>query len=775
MKSLLLGLIIIFSFVTAIFALDPLPDCYHTYDEITAELLQLENQYPALAKVYTIGYSELDSIPIYAMKISDNVQIEEFEPAVVFVGQVHAEEVLGVETTMSNINEILANSTTIPYGNWVAQLEMWFIPTLNPEGHNAVTTNVDVSYRKNKRDNNNNGIWDYNPLVGYDIDGVDINRNFAFNWCHGDTLMQPGSTEIYDYYRGPAPMSEREVQGFKTFCDEQKPVYCIIWHSARNVNGGLNEKVFYTSNWAGNRPSPDLALGQQIGEGVAAQIIKLDGTGGYEASAGAGRKGSTNDWMYQQFGTICLVIECGVAPDIQPTDSLMNVVVERNTNGMKWLLNRALPTSSIMPSNSMLRGIITDAVSGNPLEAEIKVEQKHAPWFAPRKSDPVYGRYWRPVSNGAYTLRYRKKGYADYVIPNQSISNGSWTTVNVQMQPLTAVTLNGTVRSSDGGQLIPAKVTLFDVENETQLTDGEFMFNSFQGTHRIEIDAEGYYPFIEDIVIPEGISNMNINVVLSPATPVFTEDWENGMNDNWVKNGPWVLQNELAVSGYALTDSWGGRGFYAQNCNVWMRTLNPIQIPATGSPMLLFDEHLYTEFVYDSVRVEVSADTLSWQTIYSNSGLYDWWHPVYVPINQLAGQNLYFRFRLTDQSNHVDLTDPGWTIDNIRIVTGSATPNSDETVTGMPVTVLYPNFPNPFNPETTIKFSLSVDSPVSIDIYNIKGQKVINLASDIFKGGTHTLKWNGTDENGKPVSSGIYFCTMNSNDKVKTQKMILLK
>ncbi len=772
MKKHLFAVVVILSFVTTILALDPIPDCYHTYDEIITELQQLETQYPSIAKVYNIGHSQLDSIPIYVIKISDNVLNEEFEPAVVFVGQVHAEEVLGVETIMSNINEILANNTSYLYRNWINNLEMWFIPTLNPEGHNVVTSNLDVSYRKNKRDNNNNGILDINPLVGYDIDGVDINRNFSFNWCHGDTLMQPGSTEVYDYYRGPAPMSESEVQGFKSFCDAQKPVFSIIWHSARNVNGGLNEKVFYPLNWGGIRPAPDLDLGIQIGTNVAAQIIMLDGTSGYEASAASGRKGGANDWMYLQYGTIPLVIECGVAPNIQPTDSLMNLFVSRNTLGAWWMLNRALRTSNL-PSNSMLGGVITDAVTGNPLEAEVIVEQKNSPWFTPRKSDPVYGRYWRPITSGLYTLHYRKKGYADYIIPSQSVFN-NWMIVNVQMQPLSAVTLSGTVRSSDGGQLIPAKVTLFDVENETQLTNGEFVFNSFEGIHRIEIDAEGYYPFIEDIVIPEGISNMNINVVLSPASPVFTEDWENGMT-NWIKSGPWVLQNELAVSGYALTDSWGGRGFYSQNCNVWVRTLNPIQIPATGSPMLVFDEHLYTEAYFDSVRIEVSADTLSWQTIYGNSGLHDWWHPVYVPINQLAGQNLYFRFRLTDQSNSVDLTDPGWTIDNIRIVTGSATPNSDETVTGIPVTILYQNFPNPFNPETTIKFSLSVDSPVSIDIYNIKGQKVINLASDIFKGGTHTLKWNGTDENGKPVSSGIYFCTMNSNDKVKTQKMILLK
>ena len=102
-----------------------------------------------------------------------------------FIGQVHAEEVLGVQITMSNIGEILSRRMQLPYNQWINQLDMWFIPTLNPEGHNVVTANMDTSYRKNKRDNNNNGIFDYSIQVGYDIDGVDINRNFSFNWVHG--------------------------------------------------------------------------------------------------------------------------------------------------------------------------------------------------------------------------------------------------------------------------------------------------------------------------------------------------------------------------------------------------------------------------------------------------------------------------------------------------------------------------------------------------------------------------------------------------------------
>jgi len=774
MKRLTALLILLTCIVINAYAL---PSWYHTYDEITTELFQLEAQYPTLAKVYNIGHTQNDNMPIYAMKISDNVELEETEPAVLFIGQVHAEEVLGVQVTMSNINEILANRLMSPYNFWIAQLEMWFIPTLNPEGHKVVTDGLDLTYRKNKRDTNNNGIFDYSPNVGYDIDGVDINRNFAFNWCHGDTLWQPGTQEQYDYYRGEAPMSESEVQALAAFAKVQKPVYAIIWHSSRNPNSGLFEKLFYPVNYLGVRPAPDLALSAQIGTGVAGQIIKEDGTGPYVALAAEGRKGGTNDWLYQQLGTIALVIECGTN-NLQPDSLLMVNTVQRCTNGVRWLLNRALPYSSAVPSSSMLTGTITDAVTGAFLEAEIKVEQRHALWFAPRLSDPLTGRYFRPVSNGTYTLRYRKKGYEDLVLTNKTVNNGSWTSVNAAMQPLNPVVLSGSVCNSVNNALIPARITLFDVENETQFTNGEFMFDTFGGVRRIEVEADGFYPYVTDLDISLQAQSMRLDVELWPVTPILTENWENGTS-NWVIEGPWVLQNELSVSGYAITDSWGGKGLYAQNCDVWIKTLNPIQIPSIGSVMLSFDQHLYTEFVYDSVRVETSADNLNWQTIFSDSGQKDWWHTKYVPLSEYADQDLYFRFRLKDISEDPGLVDPGWTLDNIKIVSGSASGNltatNDEVSPALPVTVLYPNYPNPFNPETTLKFSLSKGSDVSLEIYNMKGQRVRQLTNHFYSAGTHTLVWDGKDDNGSALGSGIYFSRLTSAAVSKTQKMVLMK
>ena len=78
------------------------------------------------------------------------------------------------------------------------------------------------------------------------------------------------------------------------------------------------------------------------------------------------------------------------------------------------------------------------------------------------------------------------------------------------------------------------------------------------------------------------------------------------------------------------------------------------------------------------------------------------------------------------------------------------------------ITKLFSNYPNPFNPETTISFDLANQCSVTIEVYNIKGQKVKTLAKDMFTPGHHTVVWNGTDNKGKSVSSGVYFYRMST-------------
>ncbi len=88
---------------------------------------------------------------------------------------------------------------------------------------------------------------------------------------------------------------------------------------------------------------------------------------------------------------------------------------------------------------------------------------------------------------------------------------------------------------------------------------------------------------------------------------------------------------------------------------------------------------------------------------------------------------------------------------------------------------LHRNYPNPFNPTTTISFSLPKEEDIELTIYNIKGQKVKTLYSGIAEEGKHTMIWEGKNTNDKSVSSGIYFYKLRTKDKELTKKMLLLK
>ncbi|MDP8268483.1 MAG: T9SS type A sorting domain-containing protein [Candidatus Tenebribacter davisii] len=91
------------------------------------------------------------------------------------------------------------------------------------------------------------------------------------------------------------------------------------------------------------------------------------------------------------------------------------------------------------------------------------------------------------------------------------------------------------------------------------------------------------------------------------------------------------------------------------------------------------------------------------------------------------------------------------------------------------VTSLDGNYPNPFNPTTMIKYGLSEDSFVTLQVYNIKGEKLKTLVNEELEAGYHDIHWNGKDDNGKTTASGVYFYKMKAGNVVETKKMILMK
>ncbi len=88
---------------------------------------------------------------------------------------------------------------------------------------------------------------------------------------------------------------------------------------------------------------------------------------------------------------------------------------------------------------------------------------------------------------------------------------------------------------------------------------------------------------------------------------------------------------------------------------------------------------------------------------------------------------------------------------------------------------LHQNYPNPFNAGTQIRFSLPEDCQLTLEIFNILGQKVFALAQGFHRAGVHRVRWAGEDAGGSVVASGIYFCRLRAGQFSGTKRMVLLR
>ncbi len=136
-------------------------------------------------------------------------------------------------------------------------------------------------------------------------------------------------------------------------------------------------------------------------------------------------------------------------------------------------------------------------------------------------------------------------------------------------------------------------------------------------------------------------------------------------------------------------------------------------------------------------------------------------------ISEHDGRTVYFAINAVSNDSFLLL------MDNFRIYSiGGSNVDKAELAANK---LLISNYPNPFNPETTISFSLAVDADTELAIYNLKGQKVRTMISERLAQGEHKVVWNGKDEAGYPVGSGVYFYRLSSDDTIRTNKMLLLK
>lgn len=156
-----------------------------------------------------------------------------------------------------------------------------------------------------------------------------------------------------------------------------------------------------------------------------------------------------------------------------------------------------------------------------------------------------------------------------------------------------------------------------------------------------------------------------------------------------------------------------------------------------------------------------------------------WWANASMPLVDPKGNE--YVFYLDDPDDLTRLVEMGLDIETMRWRNGAPewpdetadelAESSSEDKSGLGLS----NHPNPFNPSTTITFSLPRTEHVTVDIYNIRGQKVRTLMDSPLSAGEHTIEWNSTDDGGSRVASGIYFCRLQAGENIISKKMVLTK
>lgn len=244
---------------------------YYTLAEIVSILDQLKVLYPALITARTSIGTTTEGRDIWAVKISDNPDVDENEPEVRFDSNHHAREMMAVHSSLWFMFWVLENYGTDPLATYlVDEREMWFVPVVNPDGwawNETSNPSGGGMWRKNRR-NNGDGTF-----------GVDLNRNYTYQW--GYDLLGSSTSTSSETYRGPSAGSEPEVQAMMAFFAQRKFATALSIHTYSNLwIWPWGYDTFLPSNNAEYQEIGELATevnGYVIGPG-AATLYPANGT-----------------------------------------------------------------------------------------------------------------------------------------------------------------------------------------------------------------------------------------------------------------------------------------------------------------------------------------------------------------------------------------------------------------------------------------------------------------------------------------------------------------
>ena len=294
---------------------------YYTFSEIVENLDELYEDYPNLvSEKISIGQT-LEGRDIWAIKMSDNPNIDEDEAEVLYTGLHHAREPMSYMNLFYYMNWLVENYNVDQMANDILDnRELWFIPAINPDGlvyNQQIAPNGGGMQRKNARETCNGG-----------VDGVDLNRNYSFMWGLDNQGSSPDGCD--ETYRGNMPFSEPETTAIEAFVSAHDFPVAFNYHSYSNL---LLHPYGYTE------PNPmddeDIQTFTEIGQ----ELVSVNG---YELGTGVdilyAVNGEACDWMYGVHGIFAYTPEVGSSQDgFWPATNRIVPLCEENLYANQYL------------------------------------------------------------------------------------------------------------------------------------------------------------------------------------------------------------------------------------------------------------------------------------------------------------------------------------------------------------------------------------------------------------------------------------------------------
>ncbi len=469
-----------------------------TLDEVMTELDDMTTQYPNLISAkYTIGNTQtIEGRYIYAIKISDNPNVNEDEPEVLYTSLIHAREPQSMQQLIWYMWYLLENYGTndeITY--LVNNLQMYFVPVINPDSYeynHSTDPNGGGMWRKNKRDNNGGGFSEY-------YDGVDLNRNWGYNWGFDNDGSSPD--ESSQTYRGTSAFSEPETQIIRDFTNEHEFLLAHNHHTYSNLiiipwgyqdglhapdddflrtsanfmaseNGytvGQGWEILYVVNGDAN----DWMYGEQVSKPKI--MAYTQETGGY--SDGFWPSQSRIIPLCEESYLSNLYLARFATAFAELTDKSPNYI--NKTGYLKFNLKRmglsgdGEYTITITPDNSVFSSL------GNALNINLAsaLEEKTDSISYSLSNDISYGNefsYTVTVTSGTYSVskEFTKSYFETEIIIEDSGDNlNNWTSANWTVTDATYNSPNNSITDSEGGNYSDNTNSSITLINPINLTD----------------------------------------------------------------------------------------------------------------------------------------------------------------------------------------------------------------------------------------------------------------------------------------------------------------